>query len=323
NVITFTPTPPPAPVAKCTGLDEPKVVNKDQLIYSFTAQAKVDNAKLVSGKFDYGDGTKQSGTVKSTTLVGKHQYKKGGKYTIVATLKFSAYDKTLSDTCQTKLTITVPYYSCVQLGGEVLDKDTFSYRYTASMKYGNGAEFVSANFDFGDGQTVSGVKSADGKTVSADHAYNQAGEYHAFATLQFNVNGKTVTAPACRAFVTPTTPPTPECKPGIPVGDIRCNPCEYDASITADDEDCVAPEATELPNTGAGNVIAMSSVALIGGFLWYRHMLFKRHKAAYVAAEADMSPLPLAEPLETDTPLADTPLAHQKKRLSLRRNRRF
>lgn len=321
NVLQFTPTPPPAAVAQCTSLTA-AILDKANLQYGFTANAKVTNAALTGGSFDFGDGSKGTGTVKGTTVIANHKYAKAGTYTAVATLTFTAYDQKPTATCKTTITVTVPFYSCVNLGGSILDKDKYSYRFVATMQYGNGAEFSDATFDFGDGQTASGVKSTDGKTVTVDHTYKQAGEYHAFATLRFNVNGSTVTAPACKAFVTPTAPPTPECKPGIPVGDVRCNPCEYDASITADDTRCVAP-ATTLPNTGAGNAVAVAAAALVAGFLWYRHILFRRHKRAYMAADLGVSPLPLAEPLESDKPLEGTPLAEQGHKSTLRRRRPF
>lgn len=331
NVLRFTvvtkPKPKPKPaVAKCESLDTPVVVNKDTHTYSFTAHAKVQNATFTGGSFDFGDGNKAAGTVSGLTLTAKHQYTASGSYTITATLKFSVDGSKQTDTCQTSLKVDIqtPYYECTSLTGSVLDQDTYSYRFVANMAYGNGATFKSASFDFGDGNTETGVTSTDGKTVTVDHTYDEAGNYSVSAVLYFSVNGAAVTAKTCRAVVTPTTPPTPECKPGIPVGDERCNPCPYDSSISADDEDCEAP-VTTLPDTGAGNVITLGAAALVGGFLWYRHLLFKRHKAAYMAADLGKSPLPLGEPLDSSTPLAGTPVdpAAAQPRKTLRRRRLF
>jgi hypothetical protein len=243
---------------------------------------------------------------------------------VVAKLNFLVNGATKTKTCQRTQTVVNAYGKCVQLGGSILDQNKYSYRYVATMDYGNGASFVGADFDFGDGKTMTGVKSTDSKTVSVDHTYAQAGNYSAGAVLRFTINGQTVAAPTCRAVVTPTTPPTPECKPGIPVGDLRCTPCQYNANYSANDTThCIAPAATTLPNTGAGNVVAISAAGLVAGFLWYRHLLFKRHKAAYLSADFGTSPLPLAEPLESDAPLAGTPLAAKQRRFTMRRRRQY
>ncbi len=317
-----------APFYECINLKGALINETDKFSYAFTANMKYGNgATFVGADFDFGDGTKDTGVKAKTgtTVVSNHTYAKAGDYTITAVLKFSVDGQTVSaPACKTPQSVINPYGHCVELGGSILDKDRFNYRFVATMNYGNGATFESADFDFGDGKTATGVKSTDGRTVSVDHTYAAAGNYSIGAALKFNINGKTVTAETCRATVTPTTAPAPECKPGIPVGDVRCNPCPYNPSIPADDvERCVAPTTT-LPNTGAGNVIALGSAVLIGGFLWYRHMLFKRHKAAYMAADMGTSPLPLADPLATVAPLAGTPLQPAPpKRSVFRRQRRF
>jgi uncharacterized repeat protein (TIGR01451 family) len=225
------------------------------------------------------------------------------------------------DACDTA-NVTVNPPLCSKLNGP--NPSGLTYTFVATGSYGEGVTLVSGDFDFGDGKTANGVLAA-GSTVTTTHAYASAATYSVVATLRFLSDGQTYTAPGCRASVKPETPPTPECKAGIPVGDIRCNPCEYDASIPKDDPRCVAPPVTTtLPNTGAGNVVALASAALVGGFLWYRHLLFRRHKRAYLAADMGTSPLPLAEPLESPSPLAATPLAPQSHRkFGLRRRRQF
>ncbi len=319
NTIKFTVVPVPKPVVTdCTGLTA-TVVDLSKFSYTFTAAARAENATLTGGSFDFGDGTKANGTVSGTNVLVNHQYAQSGDYTITATVTFSAGGANTSKTCQTE--VSTPYYECVKLDGPV--PDYLNYTFVATARYGNGATLVGGDFDFGDGKTATGVKLTDTNEVKTTHTYEKAGNYSAVATLHFTVGGKDVTAAGCRTSVKPNQKPIPECKPGVPVGDIRCNPCEYDASIPKDDPRCVAPVAT-LPNTGAGNVIALASAALVGGFLWYRHILFRRHKRAYLAADFGTSPLPLAEPLETPDPLAATPLAPQKhSRLSLRRRRQF
>jgi hypothetical protein len=310
--------------ATCDMLNSSEVPGKLNT-YRFTAKASQTGlANLIEYVYDFGDGS-PTVTTKDPNQVVEHTYTKAGTFTAKLTAVATApgYTKIVStsETCKKVITVKTPYYSCIELGGVILNKDRYMYRFTASMKFGDGATFVSADFDFGDGKQARGIKKLDGNAVSAEHTYEKAGNYSVSATLHFSVAGATVSAPTCKALVTPTAPPTPECKPGVPVGDVRCTPCPYDANIPKDDERCVAP-ATTLPNTGAGNIIALGAVALVGGFLFYRHTLFRRHKRAYLAAEMGSSPLPLADPLQSAAPLAGTPLqppAQAQRRRGFRR----
>jgi hypothetical protein len=220
--------------------------------------------------------------------------------------------------CTKVITVTLPFYNCAALTGAILDKDKFSYSFTVQANYGNGANFTGADFTFGDGKSQSGVK-PKGNTVVVTHTYANAGQYNIAALLHFTVNGRAVTAPTCTATVTPTTPPTPTCKPGVPVGSPECvAPCQPGSAVPPESAECQPPE---LPNTGAGNVVALFSVIAIASFLIYRQILFRRHRAAFLAAELGTSPLPLGNPL-SDQPLAGTPLAQPTKK-TLRRRRQF
>jgi len=309
------------PVAQCVSLVG-AVLNKQDNSYEFTVTAKyTEGAQLVGATFNFGDG-KTSSNVKptnATTIKTTHAYSKAGNYKVTATLNFSIYGgSTTSATCQTDVSVIVPFYSCVELKGP--EPDGLTYTLVATAKFGNGAKLISGDFTYGDGKSDKDV-AAQGQTVTTKHTYAEAGTYSASAKLKFTVDGKTVYSEEdCTAVIRPDQPPAPECKPGIPVGDVRCNPCEYDASLPADDPRCLAP-TTELPNTGAGNVIAVTSAALIGGFLLYRHMLFRKHKAAFMAADAGTAPLPLGDPLSAN-PLEGTPHAQQEAKSGLKRFRR-
>lgn len=316
-----------APFYECVKLDAVLANPNDKYTYAYTVTMKYGNgAKFESATFDYGDGSKQTVTsATSTTVKAQHTYREPGTYTVQVALKFNGKTVT-SSACKRPVTVIKPYYRCVRLDATIVDKSSYTYRFVVSMDYGNGAKFSSADFDFGDGNTKTGVKSSNGETVTIDHTYGESKQYSASALLRFTVGDRAVSAPTCRALIPDTgEPATPECKPGIPEGDVRCSVCPYDPTIPADDtERCVAP-VTELPNTGAGNVIALGSIALVGGFLVYRHMLFQQHKRAYMAADRGDSPLPLGDPLQPDNPLAATPLEPQthSRRVSLRRRRQF
>lgn len=287
--------------------------------YSFTTSATAgNNASIAKLVYEFGDGTTATTTNPSTPVT--HTYTKGGTYTAKVTVyvKLPGAQQTTvtSGGCQTTITVTIPFYQCVQLAGAFLDQNKMSIRFVATASFGNGATFTGADIDFGDGTSANGVK-PNGTTATVDHTYAKAGNYNAAAVLHFSANGQSVTAPTCKALVTPTTAPTPECKPGVPVGSPACTPCQYDTSLPANSPECVPPS---LPNTGAGNVIAIGAAVAVGGFLIYRQILFRKHKAAFMAAEQGTSPLPLADPT-SGTPLRDTPLAPRHKVFRRRRSR--
>ena len=309
--------------AKCTMLKSAPVSGTKDTFKFTTTATDSGNAKITKYVYDFGDGTTRTTTSKSIT----HQYKTPGSYKVKVTVYASVPGgNTITATsteCETTVTVeelVVP--ECVELTAPKPNGLTFTF--TATAKFGKNTTFTGADFTFGDGKSVSNVKPTTANTVVVTHTYDKAGTYSASAILHFNVDGKAVTANACKTTVTPEGA-TPECKPGIPVGDERCDVCPYDASLTAKDENC-KPPVTTLPNTGAGNIIAIGGVALVGGFLFYRHRSFLRHKLAFRQAQKGTSVLPLADPLNPDDPLADTPLEPQQEqpvRSTLRRRRQF
>ncbi len=324
---------------KCQAIKKAAVSGKTDTFNFTTDVTKSGNATITKLVYTFSDDN--STIVKtSATSSATHTFKPG-----TWTVKVKVYASvpgggTITSDCEMQVTVeppTVPYFECVDLRSA--DPSGLKYVFTATARYGNGAKFNSGDFNFGDATAVQSVAApANATTISAEHTYAKAGEYTASVTLKFTVNG-VVKTDTCQVPVKTGTIATPECKPGIPVGDARCEVCQYNASLTKDDENCKAPcqynpelsaddadcvaAATTLPNTGAGNVVALGAAALVGGFLFYRNRVFKKNKAAFEAAEYGASPLPLADPLATAEPLADTPVEPEAVRSSFRRRRQF
>lgn len=316
--------PPVKTSASCNSLQKTAVAGQLNT-YDFTASTNVQgNARIVKYVYNFGDGTTQTVTSNFGQAV-RHTYTKAGTFTATVTQFVSVpgndnLQLPVISMCTKTVTVTLPFYSCTSLTGAILDQSKFEYSFTATASYGNGATFTGADFTFGDGKSQTGVKPSTSKTVTVTHTYAQAGNYNIAALLHFTVNGKDVTAShSCTASVTPTTPPTSTCKPGVPVGSPEClPPCQPGSSVPPESAQCQPPS---LPNTGAGNTIAIFSAVAVAGFLVYRQILYRRHKAAFLAAEEGTSALPLGQPLDDEAPLAGTPLASKRK--SLRRPRRF
>jgi hypothetical protein len=311
--------------ATCSALNMTPVSGQPNT-YNFTASAAhTGNATITKYVYDFGDGSKTVTETNGATVV-PHTYAKAGDFKATVTVYASVPGNSnmqlpAVSMCAKTITIKLPFYNCVQLVGAILDKAKMEYNFTVTANAGNGATFTGADFDFGDGKSQTGVKPGTGTTATVGHTYSAAGNYNASATLHFSSGGKDVTAPACKALVTPETV-TPECKPGVPMGSPECTPCQYDTSLPSNSDQCVPPTPPELPNTGAGNTIAIFAAVMVAGFLAYRQLLFRRHRAAFAAAEQGTSPLPLADAM-SDNPLTGTPLAVKAKRRGTFRRRQF
>jgi len=292
--------------------------------YQFTTSATAaNNATVAKVVYTFGDGATATTTNPSTPVT--HTYTTNGNFTVKVTvyvhLPGNQEVTVTSATCQTVISVQLPYYQCVGLTGAILDKDKMSISLTATAKYGGGATFTSADFNFGDGDTQEGVKPTSGlDTITVTHTYATANTYNASAILHFIVNGKAVTAAACPAIVTPTAPPTPECKPGVAEGSAACSPCPTNNSIPSNSPQCTTPPPPSLPNTGAGDTIAIFSAVAVAGFLVFRQLVFRKHRAAFLAAELGTSPLPLGDPLDEGQQPTFTQASRKH---SLRRKRHY
>ena len=315
------------PSFSCDELNVTPVSGKDRT-YKFTTNATQGvNATIDYVIYDFGNG-KTKKVTGGGNFETEYQYPVAGEFeasvTVYVKLPGGKTGSTVpASKCKKKIVIAT--VECKQLTGIIADKTrtTIKVQFTATAGTTGGATLKTGDFDFGDGNKVTAVMTKDGQTVVVEHTYTFPEEtkdkisYSAEAVLHFTVDGKDVTAAGCPAVVKYDVPPQPECKPGIPEGDVRCTPCKYDSSLPQDSPKCVPPE---LPNTGAGNVIAIFAAVVIGGFLVYRQLLFRKHKAAFLDAQNGTSPLPLGDPL-SDRPLDGTPLERAKR--SFRRGRRF
>lgn len=230
--------------------------------YSFTTDASAGhNASITKLVYDFGDHTTATATTPGQVV--KHTYSAPGNYTVKVTvyvkLPGNQTITVMSAKCETVIKIApppTPFFSCVELNPAIVDKSKFSFSFTATANFGNGATFKSADFDFGDGQSTKGV-TPNGTTVTATHQYAKAGNYTTTATLHFNVSD-TVKSTSCLASVTPTQPPTP------------IGPTTPPAQ----------PQVMgELVNTGPGEVIAIFIGVVLAGFLIFRQLSFRRQRA--------------------------------------------
>jgi len=209
----------------------------------------ITNGGIVIGNYNPGAGAYVTFEVKvpaeSALACGATEFRNVG---VAKPENISEYYNTaitkVAKTCEG--TPETPKYTCDlltvnKLGGRKIEAKV---DYTAS----NGASLKAVTYDFGDNSTPLTTDK-----TSAKYTYAKDGDYNVSATLLFSVDGKdkTVSSNSCAkpvSFTTPTTPETPV-KP-------------------------VAP--SELPNTGAGNVIALFASASVAGAVAHRLFLARR-----------------------------------------------
>jgi|GEM_PF-4142220 len=147
--------------------------------------------------------------------------------------------------------------ACASLTEKLVNSDENMYTFTAAATASNTA-ITSYVFNFGDGnsQTVTTSQS----TASTTHGFADNSAYN----VQVMVNGAAqhnVTSANCKVNVT-TTKQVAECKPGVPEGSAECNP--------------QPAQPSNLPNTGAGDVVGFFGLAVVAGGLL--HHFFVRRK---------------------------------------------
>jgi len=276
---TVTIPKPTPPVYTCDALTKTLV---SDTTYKFDGKASASNgATIVSYGFDFGDGKNQTVTTANGTASATHTYPTtGGVYNAVLTVTFAVNGGTKTATstaCATTVTITPPaspVYTCDALTKTLVsskDSTTDTYSFNGSASASNGATITGYTLDFGDGKSFTGATVAN-----VTHDYAQGGKtYTAKLTATVLVNGqtKTVTSDDCAVSLT-TTPPVQECKPGIPMGDTRCNETpECKPGIPMGDTRCNETPTTPpvLPQTGASDSIApiLGAGSLIAAISYY------------------------------------------------------
>ena len=155
---------------------------------------------------------------------------------------------------------------CVSLEAKAIVNIPRKYTFTAKASVQN-TTITGYSFNYGDGQTEI-VKSSQ-VTATATHQFAKDGTSY---TVTVTVNGKDG-SDKCK--VTVETPPVNECKPGVPVGDVRCTPTTPATPTTP-----VTPPPA-LPNTG---VSAVGIVGLFGAVVTaaaFAHRYFMSRKLGY------------------------------------------
>lgn len=213
------------PVYTCDSLSLEKISRTE---FKFNAKANAENgAAITDYTFDFGDGQKAIVDTAAESATASHTYAAAGDYTARVTVKFivnGAPKEVTGPQCTVKVTVAQqPKYACDALGAELIgEKADRTFKYNLSYSATGGATLRDVEFNFGDNTPAQ--KFTPAQLGNVTHKYAADGEYTTVATLYFNVNDEVV-SDTCEVKVSPQNPPE-ECKPGIPVGDKRCEECK-------------------------------------------------------------------------------------------------
>ena len=242
--------PKPKPAYKCNALAATKISRTE---YSFNADASASGgAAIVNYTYDFGDGQKTT----STAATIKHTYAKPGTYTTRVTANVKVGNETKAATgpqCEKQIVIEekpeTPVYTCDSLTATRISRMEYSFNGKATAE--GGATITSYVFDFGDSKSATVTNPSDVK-----HTYAKDGTYTAKLTVMVKVDGSEKTVVDEAKCVVKVTVTPEECKPGVPVGDVRCTPCEVPGKeqYPKNSPEC-ATTPVELPHTGPMDII--------------------------------------------------------------------
>lgn len=268
------------PVFVCKALNFITISKEDRTYKFNVVSAQSGGPKLASADFDLGDGQKSVGVISSDgqTATVTHTYAKTltGDITITAAVHS---DTGVTDAgnskCATKINLEsqpVISFICKVVTVATISQSDREYRFTLTSDQAGGPKLASANFDFGDNQTAIGVIATDDHTASVTHKYDKSlvGDITIIGNAVSDT-GKVTASNACVAKLNFEQPPTTpkECKPGIPEGDVRCQPVTPPAQPP---QPPVVQTVQSLPSTGpvevTGGIIGASSLA--GAGMYYR-----------------------------------------------------
>jgi hypothetical protein len=203
---------PPAPTYACSALNVTTVNNDSRTIKAIVSYKNSTAAVFKSANYNFGDGKTAVSTNAGNTSV-THQYAMYDTYyPVSATVTFVIQGKDVTtaanNNCFKYVNFVAPTYVCSGLTLTPVKNETREVQAVTTYHSANGATYKSVSYSFGDGS-----KALSSTNPKVNHSYSKYGTYTVITTVSFEVNGKTVTAPAtaaCKKSITFSAPSTPE-----------------------------------------------------------------------------------------------------------------
>ena len=271
--------------AECKALNSTPVDGKKNTYRFTTSVSTFGFAKVTKVQYfmDEGSGAKLFATTSNPATIVEKTFNKSATVTVKITISLPGKQtKVITSTiCSKKIGVVKEefLYACEALVATARDNSNRKFRFTVFTKQSNNVTVDSADFTLDNSVTVKGVTARDGNNrIYKDYDFTDAKEHKVSVVVNFTADGQKVTSKVgdCVAKVTPEKPPvcvhnpklppnhpkckppkTPECKKGIPVGDIRCE---------------------DLPKTGPAGVAGLFTGVSLAGAIGHRLYTSRRNR---------------------------------------------
>ncbi len=270
------------PSANCLDLKK-YAVEGEKNTYQFSTVAQKDQfglAQYVKFRYSYKDGdnwVEFASTDSPEELTKKKTFTKATTVRVTIEVKFPGVGTKfiIKNECQEEVGVVKEEFLHVCDALVATSTDNKTFRFTMHTKQSVGVTVKSADYNLDSTTTTAGVTTKDGSgDIYRDYTFTDFTEHSvAIKKVTFVVEGQDVivTVPAGDCVAKVTREKTPECKPGIPVGDKRCTECK--PGVQEGSKEC------ELVNTGpAGMTGLFAGVSALGavGHRLYRNFRSRR-----------------------------------------------
>jgi hypothetical protein len=283
NAVKFPPVEQRHPSLSCDNLTKDKVADRK---FHFNASASAKDTTITKYVFDFGDGTNDTVRTSTKTASTSHSFAKFDHDYQVRVTVFSsdfANGKTSGNcvlTVHTSPQPVKPALTCDQLAQKV-DNQALTYTYTAKATATKTTitSYVFTYLDTSNNTSVTKMVRTSAASASDTHTFAKNNNMYLISVVVNSKDINNVTSASCKHKL--TTPPVNQCKPGIPVGDVRCTECV--PGETQLPEGCVTTVtppttptvlgASTLTDTGPGSFLAIFGLSSTVGVLVHRFVL--------------------------------------------------
>jgi hypothetical protein len=277
NAIKFPPVVQSHPQLSCDNLTKDKVADRK---FHFTASASAKDTTITKYFFDFGDGSVDTVRTNNKQVSTSHSFAKfDHDYKVRVTVFSSDFQNGKSGancvlTVHTSPQPVKPALVCDELA-QKLDNKALTYTYTAKATATKTTitSYVFTYFDTSNNTKATKTVRTAATSASDTHTFAKNNNTYLISVVVNSTDLNNVTSASCKHKL--TTPPVNQCKPGIPVGDVRCSECA--PGETQVPEGCVTTPtvlgASTLTNTGPGSFLAIFGLSSTAGVLLHRLVL--------------------------------------------------
>lgn len=240
------PKPQPTPQLACQSLTY-SVVADTKNTYKFTATATASNTTITKYVFYFGDGSNKTVNTSATTASTTHTYSEADKeYTASVAVSSTNLQNVTSANCKvtvkTPTTPEAPSLVCQNLSFSPVAEKANTYTFTATANASN-TTITNYVFSFDDGGSTTVTTSAS--TATTTHTFANSNQHWASVAVS-SKDAQNVTSSTCKV------------------------------TILGKEQPKVLGETTQLPNTGAGDVVGFFAATSVAGAFIHRYLLRRR-----------------------------------------------